>query len=61
MNTYCTFLRSCTSWEEFSSARKRIVDRGLTADEARRACKAYNASRSAAQVRRGTKKEWESE
>jgi len=59
--TYRTFLRSATSLEEFGSARKRTIDRGLTEDEARRACKAYNESRTPAQIRRGTKMEYDSE
>ncbi len=59
--TYKTFLRSARNWEEFSSSKKRTVDRGLTYDEARRACQAYNKSRTPAQVRAGTKLEFEQE
>jgi hypothetical protein len=60
-STYRTFLRSAKDFGEFSSARKRTVDRGLTEDEARRACKAYNESRTPAQIQRGTKMEYDSE
>jgi len=56
-----TFIRSARNFEEFGSARKRTVDRGLTEDEARRACKAFNESRTPAQIRRGTKMEYDSE
>ena len=55
---YRTFKRSCRNWSEFGSARKTTVDRDLTGDEARRACDAYNSSRTAAQIRRGTKMEF---
>jgi hypothetical protein len=58
MNTYRTFKRSATSFERFSAARKITVDRGLTYDEARRACVAWNAERTAAQIRKGTKLEF---
>ncbi len=59
--SYKTFKRSCTNWAEFSSARKVTVDTGLTADEARRACQEYNATRTAAQIRKGTKMEFTEE
>jgi hypothetical protein len=59
--TYYTFLRSATSFEDLASARKRVVDRGLTEDEARRACKAWNAKRDAVAVRNGTKMEYDAE
>jgi hypothetical protein len=58
MATYRTFKRSARNWGEFSSARKITVDRGLTEDEARRACDRFNNNRTAAQVRRGTKLEY---
>ena len=61
MPTYKTFLRSCTSWQQFGSARKVIQDRGLTYEEARRACQAYNAKRTARQVERGNKMEFTQE
>jgi hypothetical protein len=53
-----TFTRSCRNWEEFASARKTTVDRNLTEEEARRACDRFNDTRTAAQVRRGTKMEY---
>ncbi|MDE2103156.1 MAG: hypothetical protein KGL39_38275 [Patescibacteria group bacterium] len=61
MPRYYTFLRSARSWQTFASARKRVVDRGLTYDEARRACEAYNSQRTAAQIARGTKMEFTKE
>lgn len=61
MERYKTFLRSARSFPEFSRARKRTVDRGLTYDEALRACAAYNASRSASEINRGTKLEFTAE
>jgi hypothetical protein len=61
MNTYRTFMRSCTNWQQFCSARKRTVDTGLTYEQAQRACREYNANRTATQIKRGTKMEFESE
>lgn len=61
MSTYKTFKRSATDWASFASARKIIVDRGLTYDEALRACKRFNESRTAAQIRKGLKLEFTSE
>ena len=58
---YHTFIRSANSFSEFSSRRKRTVDTGLTYDEAKRACAAYNAELSPSQRRRGTKMEFVSE
>jgi hypothetical protein len=59
--TYKTFKRSATNWEQFASARKITVDRGLTLDEARRACEAFNKNRTSAQISRGTKLEFTAE
>jgi len=61
MRTFKTFKRSATNWETFSSARKITVDRGLTEDEARRACKRFNENRTPAQIRKGTKLEYTEE
>lgn len=58
MATYRTFKRSCRNWQEFSKARKITVDRGLTHDEARRACETFNNNRTTAQERKGTKMEF---
>ena len=57
-NTYRTFLRSCTDWKSFSSARKITQDTGLTYEEAQRACATYNDNRKPAQIRTGTKMEF---
>ena len=57
-DTYKTFLRSCTNWQEFSSARKITQDTGLSFEEARERCQEYNDNRNAAQIRKGTKMEF---
>lgn len=61
METYRTFKRSCTDWKSFGSARKTTVDTRLSYDEARNQCQSYNENRTPAQVRKGTKMEFERE
>jgi hypothetical protein len=56
---YKTFTRSARNFDEFASARKRTQDTGLTYEEAQRACRAFNESRTPSQIRRGTKLEFE--
>lgn len=56
---YRTFKRSATGWQSFSRARKMTQDTGLTWAQAREACDRYNSSRTPAQVRKGTKLEFE--
>jgi hypothetical protein len=56
---YRTFTRRAKNWEQFATARKHAIDRNLTLDEARRACTAFNDHRTEAQVRDGTKMEFE--
>lgn len=56
---YRVFKRSCTSWETFGRSRKMTEATGLTADQAREMCKAFNESRSKSQIRRGTCFEFE--
>lgn len=58
MSTFKTFKRSCTNWSEFATARKITVDTGLTEEEARKRCEAFNKTRTPAQVRKGTKLEY---
>lgn len=58
---YKTFKRSARNFAEFASARKITVDTGLTIDEARRACDAYNETRTPAQIRKGSKLEFTEE
>ena len=58
---YKTFIRSARNFEQFSKARKITQDRGLSLDEARRACDNYNKNRTSAQINKGTKMEFESE
>ncbi len=57
--TYKTFMRSARNWGEFSKARKTTIDRGLTLDEARRACKRFNTNRTSTEVALGTKMEFQ--
>ena len=54
MPTYYTFKRSAKNFKQFATARKIIVDRGLTMEEARRQCEQFNANRTPAQIRKGT-------
>lgn len=56
---YRTFKRSCTDFKSFASARKITDERGLTYDEARRRCDAFNSTRTPSQIRKGTKMEFE--
>lgn len=59
--TYKVFKRSATNWEQFASARKRTVRRGLTYVEAQRMCMEYNDNRTPTEIRRGTKLEFMAE
>jgi hypothetical protein len=56
---YRTFKRAATSFETLARANKRQVDRNLSYDEAQRACKAFNDNRTAGEIRRGLKMEFE--
>jgi hypothetical protein len=56
---YRTFKRRARNWEEFASARKRTVSTGLTVEQAREECRDYNDNRTQAQIRAGTKMEFE--
>jgi hypothetical protein len=58
MTYYKTFKRSCKGWEEFSSARKMTGETGLTLEQARQRCDAFNNHRTPAQIRKGTKLEF---
>lgn len=60
-NTYKVFKRSARNFEEFARAQKQMVERGLTYAEARRVCHQFNETRTAAQIKRGTKYEFEAE
>lgn len=57
---YFTFRRSARNFEEFAKAKKVISRRNLTLAEARRMCDEFNDNRTPAEVRRGTKMEFES-
>lgn len=54
MTTYYTFLRSAKNWREFAGNEKRVVETGLSYDEAREACQEYNANRSEREKEEGT-------
>ena len=58
MSTYTTFIRSCTNWREFASAKKHVQDTGLTYAEAKRACEYHNAHLTDSDKERGTKMEF---
>ena len=49
MITYKTFKRSATNWEEFGSARKITVNKGLTYEQALEACRKFNDNLTKAQ------------
>jgi TRAP-type uncharacterized transport system substrate-binding protein len=55
---YKTFKRSATNWKTFASARKITEETGLTYEQARQRCEDFNNSRTAAQIRKGTKLEF---
>lgn len=56
--TYKTFKRSAKSWSQFVSARKIVVDTGLTYEQAREACREFNSNLTAKQKSKGTKLEF---
>ena len=58
---YRTFKRSATDWQSFASARKITDERNLTYEEAQRRCEQWNKARTAAQIRKGTKLEFEAQ
>ena len=60
MAQYRTFKRSCTDWQSFASARKYLDMFWNTAEQARTRCQEMNDNLSKAQIRRGTKYEFES-
>ena len=61
MATYRTFKRSATNFEEFSAAQKTTDSEGLTLEEARQRGQDWNSHRTASQVAKGTKMEFERE
>lgn len=58
---YKTFKRSATNFKTMAAAKCITVDRGLTIEEARRACLWFNSNRTPTQVRKGTKLEFTAE
>jgi hypothetical protein len=60
VKTYTVFKRSCADWKSFASARKITVATGVTETEALRMCEQFNAKRTPAQLRKGTKLEYTS-
>jgi hypothetical protein len=61
MVTYRTFKRSARNFEEFARANKEEQDSGLDYHEAREQCEEFNRNRTPAQIKRGTKLEFEEE
>ena len=55
---YKVFRRSARNFEQFASARKYIIRKGLTIEEARSMCKRLNDERTQAEITRGTKYEF---
>lgn len=53
------FKRSARSFKEFARARKMTVRERVDIEEATRLCDSFNDNRTPAQVRRGTKMEFE--
>jgi hypothetical protein len=47
--------------EQFSTARKITYSTGLSYEQAREECEHFNSTRSAAQIRKGTKLEFTAE
>jgi hypothetical protein len=58
MDTYKTFTRSATNFEEMRSARKTTRHTGKTYEEAQKLCEDFNKNRTPAQIRKGTKLEF---
>ncbi len=58
---YRVFKRSSTNWKEFARPRKITVRRDVTLEEAKKMCEEFNNIRTAAQIRAGTKMEFESQ
>ena len=61
MTYYKTFIRSCTDWKSFGSARKITQETGLTYEQARQRCEDYDKARTARQKRKGTRLEFTAE
>jgi len=55
---YVVFQRSCKSFEDLGRARKKIIRRNLTIEEARQMCANFNDNRTPAQIKAGTKCEF---
>ena len=58
---YRVFKRSCRNWQEFSKAKKIVVQTGLSYDKALQMCQEENQNLTPAQERAGTKYEFEKE
>jgi len=58
MTYYKTFIRSCTDWKSFGSARKITQETGLSYEQARQRCEDYMKQRTPRQIRKGTKLEF---
>jgi len=58
MTFFKTFIRSCTDWKSFGSARKITQETGLTYAEAQARCAEYSKNRTPRQIRKGTRLEF---
>jgi hypothetical protein len=52
-SNYVVFSRAARNWEEFSSANKRIIRKGLTREQARSICSKFNDNRTDLQRKSG--------
>ena len=59
--SFRVFSRSCKNWEQFGTATKRTIRRGLTMYEARSMCKEFNDNRNTTQIATGMRYEFESQ
>jgi len=57
---YKVFKRSARNFNEFANATKYHVQSGLTYEEAQNMCRDFNDNRTSAQIKRGTKYEFQS-
>lgn len=58
MTYYKTFKRSCTSLKTMARALRVTEETGLTYEQAVQRCEEFNANRTRAQIRKGTKLEF---
>lgn len=57
---YMVFRRTANSFSSFAKTKRFIIRSNLTLQEAKMLCDNFNPNRNAAQIRKGTKYEFES-